>query len=311
MEKLVSELVQERLGQHPLSIQRLQGGYWSIAYRVDLPSLRVVIKIQQGPLVDLQKELEIVEKLSVVGVKTPLPIECGPLPTGDLNYLVMTYVEGELLETVWRTLPERTRTELSHHILDMLQKLNSVVIAGYGFVGSGLQARFATLKEYIMDKVANFSNSSARSEVEDHVWDTLVTALYKRAEQYASPCSNLVHADFRMRNLIYDTREVTLIDFGNALGLLPAFDYYRFIRADHSDVLLSDREITDMTREYVTRNPAYEFEKAMCQALVGMELASFSAMTGKRRRVRGYIDDMVQAQRQLETNQHLGELGSH
>lgn len=106
-----------------------------------------------------------------------------------------------------------------------------------------------------------------------------------------------------MRNLIYDSREVTLIDFGNALGLLPAFDYYRFIRADRSEVLLSSQEIADMTREYVTSNPDYEFDKSLCQALVGMELASFCAMTGKTSHVAGYIDDMIQAQRQLERNQ--------
>ena len=125
--------------------------------------------------------------------------------------------------------------------------------------------------------------------------------LVEYADEYAGTEPHLVHADFRMRNLIYDNGDLTLIDFGNALGMLPGFDFYRFTRVDRSETLLSESEIAMLTNEYTGINPHYEYERPIFQAILGMRLALFSAMTGNNRLVKVFLDDIIGAQRQLQS----------
>ena len=299
MRQLAYRIIREVFGEEPNTVERLHGGAWALVYEVGLASRKVVVKIQAGSSTGLQMEEAVMRRLGSEGVRVPNPIISGEFREERVGYLVMSYVEGTLLEKAWRDLAQPEKTRLCQHFLEVLGTINRVVIDGYGPLFPNLEGPHTTLKDYLVHQVDKFAQCPVRSAIKDQVWNSLVTKLIKRADALANEKARLVHADFRMRNMIYKDGQVTLIDFGNSLGMLPSFDFYRFTRVDLSETMLSGAEVAMLAKNYSQGNPCYQRDVPLVKAILGMRLASFGATKGNKRLMTEFLGEIIEAESEL------------
>lgn len=300
MELLVTRIVREVFYEEPISIQELYGGFWSKIYRVNLTSQTIAVKTQPKTNSSLHMEHALMQKLHDIGIKVPIPIASRAYQENKVSYLVMSFAEGALLEGLWSYLPFAERTQLCHQFIEILKKMGSIVIRGYGPLSPQLQGMFPTLKDYVSYQIDKFEKEPIKEVFNTHDWCFLVEALMSYCDTLVNSGSHLVHADFRLQNLIYHEGEITLIDFGNALGMLPGFDLYRFCRVDRSEDMLSQSEITLLNTAYKRVNPFYDCERPLFQALLGMRLAPFLSNSGNDRLAKHYLNDITAVREHLQ-----------
>lgn len=299
MKQLIIRITKDVLGVEPSTIELLHGGYWAKVYRVDTPKGSIAIKVHTSSGAGLNMERALMREFGALGMNVPTPLACGELDNGDGGYLVMSYARGTLLEEVWSTLSQMERKVLCYRLLDMLHAVNSVVVQGYGPLSADLSGAYPTLDEYLAYQTSKFKEEPVSQHLECKNWHSLLGDVHDAIRNYLPTDSHVVHADFRMRNLIYDDGKLTLIDFGNSLGMLPGFDFYRFVRTDRSEEMLSMKEVSLMKREYTKSSPDYPMQEPLFKALLGMQLASFLYKQGNQALIAQYLNDIVEVRQRF------------
>jgi aminoglycoside phosphotransferase (APT) family kinase protein len=291
---VVNNIFRDRLNIHPHSITLLPKGHWSFVYKVVAQSNTFVIKIQNGKIDGLKMEANLMNKLSAIGVQTPKPIIFGYSAETDKSYLIMSHIEGDLLRSMWRTFSKNKKIDLCEQLVEILISMQSVSVNGCGRLSSKLHGEFSTLEEYTESHLKSFFSVSQSIDSNVFSWRYFSRKILDIAGSIGNEPITFVHADFRMQNLIYSKENgITVIDFGNALAMLPSFDFFRFIRLDQGPDLLSDSEIDTLEVLYQKANPLYEQQKAFVRALVAMQLAPFSLGQGRVEAVKSFLYDLT------------------
>lgn len=290
----VHSIFRHSLNIHPDSITLLPKGHWSTVYKVVAKSDIFAIKMQEGQVEGLEMEAKLMNLLRGLGIRTPIPLQVGYSIESDKSYLIMSYIEGKTLREVWKTLSRSRKMDLCEEFIKILSVIHSVVVDGCGHLSNKLRGEFSTLEEYTLSQLSSFAPFGQKVEVDNFSWGYFSDRILDKARKMNNRPIKLVHADFRMQNLIYnDTKGITVIDFGNALAMLPSFDFFRFIRVDKGLELLSNSEIDILEALYLKSNPLYEHEKTFVRAFLAMQLAPFSLRAGNVEAAQSFLHDLT------------------
>ena len=75
-----------------------------------------------------KKEFDIITKYSKLGIPMSMPIEFGVCNQNKSVYMILTWVEGQDLETVLSDLPENEQYALGRLAGDILKKIHSIPV---------------------------------------------------------------------------------------------------------------------------------------------------------------------------------------
>ena len=151
-----------------------------------------------------------------------------------VSYIVMQYIDGDLLSEVWSTMSENTRHNIREQILDIFPRLHSLKSDNPGPVGGGVsEGAFFTL----------YGAGPFESRAELETWfnerwlvcqdfgiATHTTSFTGRFEHLV-----MCHRDIHLRNMILDRNsKLWLIDWANA-GYYPVYLEIAVILSNHRE----------------------------------------------------------------------------
>ena len=197
----------------PLRFSVISGGHSNITYFVTDAAGRTVV-LRRPPLAtkssnahNMGREFTVIRALvdSAVPVPTALAL-CEDEVVNGSPFYVMTRVEGQVIENPERVeefLPSQAaRTRASHEIVDVLAAMHLVDIDE---VGLGGMARREGFLDRQLKRIGEVWEQSKTRDLP--LMDELRTRLVARrpAQRY----TGIVHSDYRMGNVMFDTERST------------------------------------------------------------------------------------------------------
>ena len=164
-----------------------------------------------------KKEYEIITKYAQTGIKMSEPVEFGTCDDGKSVYILLTWLEGEDLESVLPRLSEREQYLLGRQAGDMLKRIHSIPVAPEDVPQKTKQEKkLWQLSRYEDSAVRIDGDEPAIKYVKDNIdeiWQ--VPAVYQ-------------HGDYHPGNLIYgEDGIIGVIDFNRWEVGDPYEEFYK------------------------------------------------------------------------------------
>lgn len=164
-----------------------------------------------------KKEFEIITKYSKLGIPMSMPVEFGVCNQGKSVYMLLTWVEGQDLETVLPDLPEKEQYALGRLAGNILKKIHSIPVEETDIPAQTKVAKkMWQLSKYEASNVRIANDEIAVKYVKDNIHK-----IWKEKPVY-------LHGDFHPGNLIYlENGKIGVIDFNRWEVGDPYEEFYK------------------------------------------------------------------------------------
>lgn len=188
-----------------------------------------VVRIPFRQLVKFRCHRSEFEAMGFVSANTTIPI---PRVTevyndGELQHLVMEYVEGELLDTVWQTMTAQEKQAIVEELTSYVDQLRSLVPSRPGAVGSttlssGYDHRLGGNRFGPYESIADF-HRFVRRETGPHAWEESVARVHSRPGSYTT---KYTHGDLCPNNILIHKGKIAAIVDWEFAGWYPEYWEY-------------------------------------------------------------------------------------
>lgn len=170
-----------------------------------------------GKYDEKKKEFEIITKYSKLGIPMSMPIEFGVCNQNKSVYMILTWVEGQDLETVLPDLPEKEQYALGRLAGDILKKIHSIPVEEKDIpANTKVDKKVLQLSRYESSNVRIANDEIAIKYVKENIHK-----IWKEKPVYQ-------HGDFHPGNLIYmENGEIGVIDFNRWEVGDPYEEFYK------------------------------------------------------------------------------------
>lgn len=150
-----------------------------------------------------KKEYDIIKKYAGLDIKMSEPIEFGVCNDGRSVYMLLTWIEGQDLETVLPELPEREQYRIGRQAGEILKKIHSIPLDEKDIPNETKKAKkLLQLSRYEESKVRIDGDETAIRYVKENI-----DSIWKKSPVY-------MHGDYHPGNLIYmSDGTIGVIDF--------------------------------------------------------------------------------------------------
>ena len=164
-----------------------------------------------------KKEFDIITKYSKLGIPMSMPVEFGICNQNRNVYMILTWVEGQDLETVLQRLSENEQYLLGRQAGDILRKIHSIPVEEKDIpVNTKMDKKRLQLSRYEASSVRIAGDEIAVKYVKDNI-----QKIWKEKPVYQ-------HGDFHPGNLIYmENGEIGVIDFNRWEVGDPYEEFYK------------------------------------------------------------------------------------
>lgn len=164
-----------------------------------------------------KKEFDIITKYSKLGIPMSMPIEFGVCNQNKSVYMILTWVEGQDLETVLSDLPENEQYALGRLAGDILKKIHSIPVEEKDIpANTKVDKKILQLSRYESSNVRVTNDEIAVKYVKENIHK-----IWKEKPVYQ-------HGDFHPGNLIYmENGEIGVIDFNRWEVGDPYEEFYK------------------------------------------------------------------------------------
>ena len=164
-----------------------------------------------------KREYRFIERVSELHINMSLPVEFGVCNGGKNVYMLLTWVEGDDLETVLPNLPEDEQYRLGREAGTILRRIHSIPVAEADIPASDKKAKkLAQLSRYEESQVRLAGDAAAIQYVKDNI-----DLIWKEKPVYQ-------HGDFHPGNLIcMKDGSIGVIDFNRWEVGDPYEEFYK------------------------------------------------------------------------------------
>jgi len=164
-----------------------------------------------------QKEYEIIYKYAKLGFEMSKPLACGLCNGGNLSFMLLTWVDGEDLETAMHTLSEEEQYQLGRSAGRILKQIHSIPVAQEDIPAQTKKAKkLMQLERYEQSAVRIPGDETAVQYVKDNI-----DKLWQEPPVY-------MHGDFHPGNLIFTPKKTLgVIDFNRWEVGDPYEEFYK------------------------------------------------------------------------------------
>ena len=164
-----------------------------------------------------KKEYDIICKYEKLGFEMSKPLDCGLCDKGEHSYMLLTWVEGEDLETAMASLSEKEQYELGRSAGHILRQIHSIPVEGCNVPEQTKKAKkLLQLARYEESAVRIAGDETAVQYVKDNI-----DKLWLEPPVY-------LHGDFHPGNLILTPQKTLgVIDFNRWEVGDPYEEFYK------------------------------------------------------------------------------------
>ena len=164
-----------------------------------------------------KKEYEIIEKYATLGFEMSKPVSFGRCDNGEHTYMVLSWVEGEDLETAMGKLSKEEQYELGRSAGRILRQIHSIPVEACDMPEqTKIEKKLWQLKRYEESQVRIADDEVAVQYVKDNI-----NKLWREAPVY-------LHGDFHPGNLILTPQKTLgVIDFNRWEVGDPYEEFYK------------------------------------------------------------------------------------
>lgn len=164
-----------------------------------------------------KKEFDIITKYSKLGIPMSMPIEFGICNHNKSVYMILTWIEGEDLETVLPDLPEKEQYALGRLAGNILKRIHSIPVEEKDIpTNTKVDRKLLQLSRYESSNVRIANDETAVKFVKENI-----QKIWKEKPVYQ-------HGDFHPGNLIYmENGEIGVIDFNRWEVGDPYEEFYK------------------------------------------------------------------------------------
>jgi aminoglycoside phosphotransferase (APT) family kinase protein len=164
-----------------------------------------------------KKEFDIITKYSKLGIPMSMPVEFGVCNQNRIVYMILTWVEGQDLETVLPHLSESEQYALGRLAGNILKKIHSIPVEESDIPAkTKVDKKIVQLSRYESSNVRINNDEIAVKYVKDNIYK-----IWKEKPVYQ-------HGDFHPGNLIYmENGEIGVIDFNRWEVGDPYEEFYK------------------------------------------------------------------------------------
>ena len=194
-----------------LVIDKFSGGQSNPTFLVRVDDRQVVLRRQPpGKLLPsahaVDREYRVIKALSSTDVPVPAPIVlCQDPDVLGADFYLMDYVTGQIYwDPALPRIDEARRAGIHREMIRVLASIHNVDVDAAGLGDYGKPGN------YFERQVARWSSQYRAAETQSiDAMETLITKLPSRVPQ-DSPAAALIHGDFRLDNLIFDSSSDTV-----------------------------------------------------------------------------------------------------
>ena len=166
-----------------------------------------------------EKEFQIIEKYSKLGFRMSMPLEFGVCSGGQSVYMLLSWLEGQDLETVLPQLPEKEQYLLGRQAGSILKKIHSVEL-------DPEDVPRKTKKEKKLLQLAKYESSGLRIPGDEPV----IQFVRDNIDRIWTGPPVYQHGDFHPGNLIYmEDGSIGVIDFNRWEAGDPYEEFYKLV----------------------------------------------------------------------------------
>jgi aminoglycoside phosphotransferase (APT) family kinase protein len=261
MIETITQIIRKELSEEPIKITRMKTGLCNEVYLAELPSKKVIIRLNKNPkeMSGSAKNLALFKSL---GIKVQEIIaEDYSLSDSPFAYQIRSYIEGKDINHVIEDLSEEELRGIAQNIAEIVKKLKPQTTNGkYGWAG-GSDHLFDSWAQLIEAQIQDIVD---RNEKTGAVGDNYIQIAKDLLEQYrayfeAVP-STFYYDDMSSKNvLIHEGKFAGLVDldtvaYGDPLegiGRIKASWYGTPYGKIYSEAVIDALELTEKEREMV------------------------------------------------------------
>lgn len=228
-EKLIAKIVKKATDSEFSSREKVIAGEVNEVYDVTLKNMNhVIVRISRHTKPRFEAEEKVIRMASQVGVPTPkvLLIESLKHKGKKLTFCIEEKIDGVPLRETENTLDKRTLKSLIVQSGNILSKIHSVEVDGFG--GFDRRKPYNKWSEYVYKPLKKKKQILKIAKVENIDTDLIhkaMDALKENKDVFDKVKPRLLHGDYSTKHMLTDKSDITgIIDFENGKGGDPIFD---------------------------------------------------------------------------------------